>query len=151
MREFYFADQTKSPSSRNFVRNCWPIPDFLLTILFFRQGRGGGAKFPHMKEVATNDIIRGVAGTDSNVHVLSQWVTLYEFNMVKQRHCNMEKNMRKFLEKYVINSLIWEKLVILWKNINCLVHFLRKWLIFSKNIMFFHSFPRCILFKTLVT
>ena len=146
MREFYFADQTKSPPSRILVRNCWPIPDFLLTILFFRQGRGG-AKFQHMKEVATNGIVRGVAGTDSNVHVLSQWVTLYEFNMVKQRHCNMEKIMRKFLEKYVINSLIWENFVILWKNINCLVHFLRKWLIFSKNIMFFHSFPRCILFQ----
>ena len=132
MREFYFADQTKSPSSRNFERNCWPIPDFLLTILFFRQGRGG-AKFPHMKEVATNDIIRGVAGTDSNVHVLSQWVTLYEFNMVKQRHCNMEKNMRKFLEKYVINSLIWEKWVILWKNIDCLVNFWQKMIDFRKK------------------
>ena len=96
--------------------------------------------FHQMKEVATNCVVRGIAGTDSNVYVLSQWVTLYEFNMVKQRHCNMEKIMRIFLEKYVINSLIWEKLVILWKNINCLVHFLRKWLIFSKNIMFFSQF-----------
>ena len=41
MREFYFADQTKSPPSRIIVRNCWPIPDFLLTILFLGKEEGG--------------------------------------------------------------------------------------------------------------
>ena len=96
--------------------------------------------FHQMKEVATNCIVRGIAGTDSNVYVRSQWVTLYEFNMVKQRHCNMEKNMRKFLEKYVINSLIWEKWVILWKNIDCLVNFWQKWLIFAKKDNVFSQF-----------
>ena len=112
---------------------------FINNFIFLGKGEGG-AKFQHMKEVATNGIVRGFAGTDSNVHVLSQWVTLYEFNMVKQRHCNMEKNMRKFLEKYVINSLIWEKWVILWKNIDCLVNFWQKWLIFAKKDNVFSQF-----------
>ena len=41
MREFYFADQTKSPPSRIIVTNWWPIPDFLLTILFLGKEEGG--------------------------------------------------------------------------------------------------------------
>ena len=66
-----------------------------------------------MDEATTYEAVCDIASIDCNVYIICQSVTLYEFNMVKQRYCNMEKIMRIFLEKYVITSVILKKWVIL--------------------------------------